>query len=363
MCKKDYRTEDFVLDPDFQKWVLHPDTESKIYWNSFIKNNPKKYSDILLARKLVMNMSRKSTDIQKEKLEQTWENIDHAINNIRIKPIKKIVPLDSSSTMKNYSNRHPKSFNKTQVIYKWAGVIAVVFSLAIIINLNLPHPVPKVVEVPLIYEEHTTPPGVKSNLTLQDGSKVILNSGSTLRYIKNFEANQRVLELEGEAYFEVAKDQLRPFKVITGTVTTQALGTSFNISAYKGESLDISLLTGRVAVKVALDESGELKLDKGEGLEIDLVKGEIVKVAFDETLLLSWTRKTIVFNQTKMFEVKRVLENWYGVNVKFTNLPSNSLEVSGKFKDQPLKNVLEGLSYSARFNYKINKDEVTLTFN
>ncbi|EPR67031.1 hypothetical protein [Cyclobacterium qasimii] len=89
MCKKDYKTEDFVLDPDFQKWVLHPDTESKIYWNTFIKNNPKKYTDILLARKLVLNMSRKSTDIQEEKLEQTWKNIDHAINNIRINPIKK----------------------------------------------------------------------------------------------------------------------------------------------------------------------------------------------------------------------------------------------------------------------------------
>lgn len=363
MCKKEYKAEDFVLDPDFQKWVLHPDSASKSYWNTFLKNNPEKYQEILLARKLVMNMSRKSMDVGEERLDQTWGNIEQALNNIKVADRdKKVIPLDSSSTLKKYGHRNPIVYKKSMPFYRWVGILVVAFSFAIVANLFFPQPVPQVAELPLIYEEHDAPPGVKSNLTLQDGSRVILNSGSTLRYIKNFEAHQRILELEGEAYFEVAKDPQRPFKVITGPVTTQAIGTSFNIRAYKDESLDISLLTGLVAVQVNMDESRELNLEKGEGLQIDLEKQEVLRVDFDEALLLAWTRKTIVFNQAPMPEVTRVLENWYGVKVQYTNRPSRNLEVSGTFQDQTLKNVLEGLSYSARFDFTINKDEVVLTF-
>lgn len=203
--------------------------------------------------------------------------------------------------------------------------------------------------------EHYAPPGVKANLSLKDGSKVVLNSGSTLRYIKNFESNRRVLELTGEAYFEVAEDKARPFSVKTGAVTTTALGTTFHISSYDDEPLDIALISGKVAVDIKLNESRRLNLEKGQGLEIDLSKDEIKSLSFDSEKLLGWTRKVIIFDEVSMFEIKRVLENWYGVNIDFINRPASDLEISGRFKDQSLENVLEGLSHSARFEYKLEK--------
>jgi ferric-dicitrate binding protein FerR (iron transport regulator) len=166
----------------------------------------------------------------------------------------------------------------------------------------------------------------------------------------------------GEAYFEVAKDSMRPFKVRTGKITTTALGTSFNIKAYGNEKMDISLLTGLVEVRMEMGQSEKVNLIPGEALNINLEIQKYQKRQFDEAKLMSWTRKTILFDHAPIAEITRVLENWYGVEIKFINPPNKDLMVSGAFKDQTLENVLEGLSYSARFEFEIQKDQVNITF-
>lgn len=363
MCKRDYKVEDFVLDPEFQRWVLYPDTSAKIYWEEYILTNPAKHKEIVLARKLVLNISRKAREVKAERIEETWNNIDEALDNIRWRDQnKKVIPLDSSSTLSQFEKRADRGYPRPMQFYRLVGILAVTFTLSFLINFYFPQPVPVVVEIPVEYEEHVTPPGVKSNLTLQDGSKVILNSGSSLRYIKNFEPHQRIVELRGEAFFEVAEDKDRPFTVKTGPVATTALGTSFNIKAYENESLDISLVTGLVAVNQDWIQSQQVNLKKGEGLQIDLKEDRMKRVLFDKDKVLAWTNKSIVFDRMPIAEIKRTLENWYGVTIRFSNQPKSDLKVSGRFQDQTLRNVLEGLSYSARFDFTIDKDNVTLEF-
>jgi ferric-dicitrate binding protein FerR (iron transport regulator) len=242
------------------------------------------------------------------------------------------------------------------------GILALALMLSILVNIIQPQEPVKHVEVPILYEEHITPPGVKSNMTLQDGSKVILNSGSSLRYIKNFEEDQRVLELVGEAFFEVAKDSKRPFTVRTGQITTTALGTSFNIKAYQNEKMDISLLTGLVEVGIEMEQIEKVNLVPGEVLNINHKNLKFRKSQFDEDKLLAWTRKTIIFDKTPITEIIRVLENWYGVEFQLSNYPKKELIVSGSFRDKTLESVLEGLSYTARFEFKIQKDQVNIIF-
>lgn len=362
MCKRDYKTADFVLDPEFQKWVLSPDAQTKKYWEKYLIENPNKETEIAIAVKLVANMSRKSYKSSSEKIEDTWKNIEKAIDSIKEKD-KNSIPLNAASTLLRSRAKKTEDKRKIPPFYRLVGILAIVFSLAIMVNVFIPKEnVPVVVEkVEML--EHYAPPGVKSNLTLQDGSKVILNSGSTLKYIKNFESNRRVLELTGEAFFDVAEDKSRPFSVKTGAITTTALGTSFLISSYKDEPLDIALLTGKVEVDIALNNAERIKLTKGEGLEIDLTQEIVNSLTFDPETILAWTRKTIIFDNVSMFEIKRVLENWYGVEIDFVNRPASNLLMSGKFKDQSLENVLEGLSHSARFKYELEKDKVTLEFN
>lgn len=357
MSRLEYTVEDFVLDPDFRKWVLSPDAHANTYWEEYLKKNPSKYRDIKLARTLVLNTGRPTYPVSEDRIESMWKNIDKATREMDTVD-RKVIPLNSYSTLQKHEREY-RVYSQNHQLYRIAGILLFVFALAIAVNSMQPPEAELVVDTPVIYEEHYAPPGVKSNLTLQDGSKVILNSGSTLRYIKNFEGDQRELELVGEAYFDVAKDSLRPFMVKTGVVTTKVLGTSFNIRAYENEILNISLLTG--SVEVDMEHHQAIGLFPGEALSINSER-QFQKKRFNEEKLLAWTRKTIIFEHTSITEIRRVLENWYGVEIHFANRPANDLIVSGVFRDQTLKNVLEGLSYSARFEFTIKKDQVTLTF-
>jgi len=214
----------------------------------------------------------------------------------------------------------------------------------------------------LVYEEHSTHPGVKAHLTLSDGSQVILNSGSKLKYIRNFEEGKREVILEGEAFFNVVKDSLRPFTVVTREIRTTALGTSFNIKSYDQGALDISLLTGKVAVDSGLEKIPYLTLAPGEAINIDVSNNQFVKGQFDEDLVAGWTKKLLVLQKTPLREAVRTLENWYGVTIEIHNQPRREVLFSGKFDNETLEIVLEGLSYAAKFHYEIYKDEVKIKF-
>jgi ferric-dicitrate binding protein FerR (iron transport regulator) len=88
-----------------------------------------------------------------------------------------------------------------------------------------------------------------------------------------------------------------------------------------------------------------------------LIKGSLIL-----NLVLAWTKKKIIFQKMKLYEAVRILENWYGVEITFLNKPNPELVLYGVFHDETLENVLEGLSYSARFKYEINRNEVRITF-
>lgn len=362
MSKVDYTVEDFVLDPEFRKWVLTSDEAAKIYWERYLKNNPSKYKEIKLATKLVLNISRESHPIDAQRIESTWENINKAVEKVSADDVaRRIVPLHSFGSLKKYGTSY-RPYSGYHQLYRIAGIFAIAFTLAILANIMLSPKQQATAEAPVVFEEHYAPPGVKSFLTLQDGSKVILNSGSSLRYRQNFEKKQRQLELDGEAYFEVAKDSLRPFKVTTGAVTTTALGTSFNIKAYENEGWSIALLTGKVEVDMKMDQPEKVSLIPGEALNIDLQTQHFQRQGFNEEAIMAWTKKTIIFDHTPISEIIRVLENWYGVQIELKNRPNSGLIISGVFRDQTLENVLEGLSYSGRFQYEIDKNQVSLTF-
>lgn len=358
-----YTVEDFVLDPEFRLWILSPNQESNIFWEKLLNENPSHFNNVKIARVILLNVTNENHTITEVESIEMWHVIEQETKRGGFEEIvKNIVPLNSASIIKRYESEHVARYKIFQNI-RIAAILVIVFAISILANLIFPSS-PTVMEMPaLAYEEHFTPPGVKSTLTLQDGSKVILNSGSKLKYAKNFEPDKRILYLTGEAFFEVMKDSLRPFSVITNEVMTTALGTSFNISAYKNEELNISLLTGKVVVNIAMENSRSVFLVKGEGARVDLETGQVIKGVFNHEQIIGWTQKKIIFNRVKLTEAIRVIENWYGVKFKFQNKPDPALLLYGVFQDETLENVLEGLSYTARFEFKIKEDEVKIKFN
>jgi len=357
-----YTVEDFVLDQEFRLWILSPNVESNIIWENLLKKNPTQIKNVKIAREILLNLSFKSQKLTETESLEIWQAINRGIEELGSEGNEKnVVPLNSGSTLKRHERQHKEGFRISQ-IHRIAAILVVAFGISIVVNLIFPTPEP-IVGVPiLVYEEHTTPLGVKSTLTLNDGSKVILNSGSTLKYVKNFEVDKRILYLSGEAFFEVMKDSVRPFSVNSGDVVTTALGTSFNIRAYKNEDLNISLLSGKVAIDLGMMNSESVLLENGEALKVDLEAGKFIKGSFDIDQEIGWTQKKIIFEKVKLNEAIRVIENWYGVKFIFQNKPDPALLLSGIYQDETLENVLGGLSYTARFDFKIKEDVVKIKF-
>ncbi len=357
-----FSVEDFVLTREFRIWVLSPDKNSNIHWGKLLAENPGQVSKAKIAREIVLNLRYRKEDLSKKEMADMWELIDSEVDDLESESGDcEIVPISPVSILTKYETRKIGFFRYSQWLGV-AGILLLAFLMSLGINLVYQQEVPVEPVQLVVFEEHATPPGVKSTMTLQDGSKVMLNSGSTLRYIKNFESNRRMLYLTGEAYFEVAKDSLRPFTVVAGGVMTTALGTAFNVSAYGEEDVNVSLVEGKVAVEGESENSLSTNLEVGEEIRVNFETGKSVKGRFNPELVLAWTNKKIIFRKVKMEEAIRVLENWYGVKFKLKNKPAPGLLIYGEYEDEILENVLEGLSYSARFDYRIQQNEVEVIF-
>lgn len=241
--------------------------------------------------------------------------------------------------------------------------IAAVAAVAIVSTLiYLKLDTPEVPQEPIVYREivKSNPPGQKSRVYLPDGSVVNLNSGSYLSYTEGFH-DGRVVYLEGEAFFDVKKDSLRAFTVHSGRLSTTALGTSFNINAY-GEDEEVVLVTGQVSVTDA-GSRDEILLDPGEKVMIKATDSTLKKERVNIAAYTYWKDGVLYFDKASMQDVIKVLERWYGVSISVEGTIPND-KCTGLFKkNEYLTNVLNVLSHSVAFNYKLNDNRVKLMFN
>lgn len=210
----------------------------------------------------------------------------------------------------------------------------------------------------------TNPKGQKSTIILSDGSRVILNSESSISYPKQF-GSTREIKLIGEAFFEVTQDVAKPFIVRTGNLSTTALGTSFNIRHYPDERNSyVSLATGKVLVKVQ-EGSNEIQdiLVPGEQVISKKDQVSLQKINYNYKDVFLWKEKVIYFNHADWATITNTLERWYGVTIS-SNEPLRMVDYTGQFDNQSLDLVLKSLSYSLGFNYNQNSslDEIHVKF-
>jgi transmembrane sensor len=161
-----------------------------------------------------------------------------------------------------------------------------------------------------------TPRGGQYQIVLPDGTRVWLNSASSLRYPTAFAGNERKVELTGEAYFEVSKDPGKPFYVKTATQTVAVLGTHFNINSYADEiSTKTTLLEG--SVKVTGNTTGiSAKLKPGEQA-VNTINAIDVKENADIDEAVAWKNGKFLFRNTDLHTIMRQLSRWYDVDVEY----------------------------------------------
>ncbi len=206
----------------------------------------------------------------------------------------------------------------------------------------------------------SNPAGVKSLVTLPDGSHVKLNSESHLEYSANFEQDRSV-KLIGEAFFEVVKDTLRPFVVKAGDLSIRVMGTSFNVEAFPFEkNIKVALVTGSVLIEKeeGLERKPVEYLHPSEMLVYDHQSSGFNVTQFDYSEVLGWKDGELHFVETDFIEVVKKLERWYGVEILVSSKADMSGRFNGTYNDESLEVVLEGMGFTSDFDFEIKGKNV-----
>lgn len=188
----------------------------------------------------------------------------------------------------------------------------------------------------LMYNVMEIPPMCDFNFTLSDGTKVWMNASSTLRYPVKFSEKTRTVYVEGEVYFEVAKDANRPFYVEVDKMEIAVLGTHFNVRAYPEEKqIKVTLAEGKVSAcindkKYFLDPNDQLCMgEKFGGVNIRQV---------DVGEELAWRRGFYIFKKSRLEEVASTLQCWYNVRIVMTSKVSATTTYTGVVnKEEPIE--------------------------
>ena len=203
----------------------------------------------------------------------------------------------------------------------------------------------------IAYNTLATPRGSQFQVTLSDGTKVWLNAASSLQFPVAFSGGERIVKLTGEAYFEVAGNPQQPFKVVTGGMEVQVLGTRFNISAYDDEStVKTTLLQG--AVKL-VSPASQVVLQPGEqGLLPSPLADFRVRTVNPEDAV-AWKNGFFAFDNAGIREVMQQIARWYDVEVVFedNNIKRNFGGTVSRYKD--VTAVLKRLEMTGVIHFKM----------
>jgi ferric-dicitrate binding protein FerR (iron transport regulator) len=209
------------------------------------------------------------------------------------------------------------------------------------------------------YNILSTPMGGEYQLVLPDGSKVWLNSGSTLRFPTAFIGSERIVELKGEAYFDIAKNPKMPFLVRTNNaMDIKVLGTQFNIMAYDDEkNINTTLIEGSVEV---LKGSGKTMLKPGQEAILNRGSGNIKVASADLEQAIAWKNGYFIFYNENIESIMRKVSRWYNVDVVYQGNLSNKDFVGTISRNKNVSELLKMLELTGAVHFSIDGRRITV---
>lgn len=230
--------------------------------------------------------------------------------------------------------------------------------------------------------------GSRTRSLLPDGTIVWLNAGSKLYYENDFNGTTREVRLEGEAFFDVAKQLHRPFIVHTSGIDIRVLGTAFNVKSYpEDKTVETTLYRGLVQVSrheditkksIQLKPNEKLILPKEAAKEEEKLSEERAPLANptpasfiithidstkkeSERLETAWLYSRLEFRGDSFEELAHKLERWYNVTIVFADEKVKQLNVTGSFEKETVEQAFVALKEAFPINYKINKREILVS--
>ena len=209
------------------------------------------------------------------------------------------------------------------------------------------------------YNILSTPMGGEYQLVLPDGSKVWLNSGSTLRFPTAFIGSERIVELKGEAYFDIAKNPKMPFLVRTNNaMDIKVLGTQFNVMAYDDEkNINTTLIEGSVEV---LKGSGTTMLKPGQEAILNRGSGNIKVAQADLEQAIAWKNGYFIFYNENIESIMRKVSRWYNVDIVYQGNLNNKDFVGTISRNKNVSELLKMLELTGAIHFSIDGRRITV---
>jgi len=311
----------------------------------------KKYYHSTLRPDEFSEVSEFITDKQKESvisglMKGFWDNdmsdadVPSRDNPFLLKRIKEAIWIERN-----------KAAQKKIKIYGWTAGVAAVLVVALLVSNIISYQKFDADKYASQLQTISTPYGAKTNIDLPDGSKVWLNSGSTITYPVKFDKS-RTISLSGEAFFDVKKSNSL-FVVSTTDGDVVVKGTSFNVKAYPDDEIYETTLVEGVVDFEPKNATGVLTLKPGDQL-IKTSKGFSI-TAVDTKYATSWMEGKLIFNREPFPTLIKKLERWYNVKITYSDSELDKLWYSGTIEMESISEIMNMISLSAPVGYSFDK--------
>ena len=359
---KAYNSSDFLNDDSFVQWLLKTDKNAEIFWETFEKENPEKQDEIDEAKEIFSHFKFSCETLPLTEVFEIWNDGKYqsgkkAMGLVGVLKYAAILVLVFSTGAASYyfynrlterteftiAEQYSVDFNEAQIILSNGESIPLNSKDSEIKydasggNIIVDNDTIKQQEIAenSVTNRVIIPYGKSSQLTLSDGTLVWLNAGSQLMYPSVFGEKQREVLLIGEAFFEVVKDEGKPFVVRTESADITVLGTSFDISAYPDDQMfQAVLVSGSVGVQAKKGKvfrgKGQMVLIPNQMFTLDKNSGvnyvNTVKVAS----YTSWKEGMFNCEKQDLSRVIRRLERYYNKKIHIKDPLLGSYKISGK---------------------------------
>jgi len=254
--------------------------------------------------------------------------------------------LLSKIKQKNTSNSDVRSKNRLNGFYRVAAIL--IFAISVTFGLL------KVLDRPqsvVAYAEKISAKGEKKNLLLADGTKVILNSDTKLIIPSNFNKEERIVEMEGEGFFDVTPNPAKPFIIKSGEARVKVLGTSFDFKSYKeDEFIKLTVSTGKVRVNVA-NQDLQLAVLPNEHLSINKIDGNVRKESIEENNYIKWIHGSLYFNREPIREVIKTINRTYNRKV-ILQCEDCDYCITGTHDNKSIEAIIEAICFTTGLRSK-----------
>jgi len=382
-CFQTYTSEDFILDKDFIELVRTPDDGKRL--KDFIESLPEKRYEINLAIEVIRSLEVAKFQQPDKRKNELWQQIvSKQKKHIQFTFVKYaaaiMLLIGTGSTFYFFNTKSPKSElaikknNSTSVLANNANNAILVLSNGESVSIQTKESTVKysadgskikVNDSKGVGQDVNTggvnklivPFGKRSTITLSDGTKVWLNSGSTLIFPPAFQGKSREVQLLGEAFFDVTHNKEKPFYVKTDAFKMKVYGTRFDIQAYKQDNTSsVILVEGKVSMTSNDDEKANevfltpnqraTVIDGSHNIEIDNVE--------NVEAYTSWTVGYLTFQNEDITHLLKKVSRYYNVDIDISTTV-NGDKIYGKLdlKDD-IEKVLDGISFISKTRYKKN---------